>query len=261
VKFYSSGMYVRLGFAVAIQVQPEVLLVDEVLAVGDYAFQWKCNTHMMNVRESGTTIAIVSHNLPVIRRMCDRVLVLHRGEARYLGPAPEAISVLHELLGDERELEEDDGELTMVGGAEIESLVLLGEDGQPTHDLGSGDEGVLRAVVRFDRAYVDPVFRVCIRNAENVIIYYETTFGTSLGAFEPGERATFDARITMRLGSGTHEAEVDVISSDVKSTLTRPDRLAFFIAPRRMFHGIVDLEAEFAVHRCDDTAEAAAGDA
>jgi hypothetical protein len=216
---------------------------------------------MMSVRESGTTIAIVSHNLPVIRRMCDRVLVLHRGEARYLGPAPEAISVMHELLGEQRELEEDDGELTLAGGAEIESLVLLGEDGQPTHDLRSGDEAVLRATVRFDRACAEPIFRLCIRNAESIIVYYESTLGTSLGAFDAGERAIFEARIAMRLGTGTHDVEVDLINSDVKSKLTRPHRLAFFIAPRRMFSGIVDLEAEFAVHRCDDPAEAAAGDA
>jgi ABC-type polysaccharide/polyol phosphate transport system ATPase subunit len=261
VKFYSSGMYVRLGFAVAIQVQPEVLLVDEVLAVGDFAFQWKCHTHMMNVRESGTTIVIVSHNLPVIRRMCDRVLVLHRGEARYLGPAPEAISVMHGLLGEQKELEEDDGELTFVGGAEVESLVLLGKDGQPTHDLKSGDEAVLRAAVRFDQPCAEPMFRLCIRNAEGVIVYYESTIGISLGTFDAGERATFEARMEMRLGPGTHEVEVDLISSDVKSKLVRPHRLAFFVAPRRMFSGLIDLEAAFGVHRGDDPAEAAAGDA
>src|SRR5436305_2549977 len=75
VKFYSSGMFVRLGFAVAVQSEPDVLLVDEVLAVGDMAFQIKCFDRMAEIRASGTTVAVVSHNLNAVRLMCDRTMV------------------------------------------------------------------------------------------------------------------------------------------------------------------------------------------
>src|SRR5881409_3037703 len=79
VKFYSSGMFLRLAFAVAIHVDPDVLLVDEVLAVGDLAFQLKCFSRMAALQERGTTIVVVTHNLGVVRRMCRRAVVLRRG--------------------------------------------------------------------------------------------------------------------------------------------------------------------------------------
>ena len=85
MKFYSSGMFVRLGFAVAVAADPRVLLVDEVLAVGDLAFQIKCFDRMMQMRDGGATVVVVSHNLNAVRRMCDRTIVMHDGEVRYDG--------------------------------------------------------------------------------------------------------------------------------------------------------------------------------
>ena len=91
VKRYSSGMYARLGFAVAAHVDPDVLLVDEVLAVGDYAFQMKCYARMDELRSRGTTLVLVSHNFDIIRRVCDQGLVMYRGQAIFQGSANEAI--------------------------------------------------------------------------------------------------------------------------------------------------------------------------
>ena len=76
VKRYSSGMYVRLGFAVAAHVEPDVLLVDEVLAVGDASFRHRCIQHMHKLRKNGTTVLFVSHNMHLVREMCDQVLLL-----------------------------------------------------------------------------------------------------------------------------------------------------------------------------------------
>jgi ABC-type polysaccharide/polyol phosphate transport system ATPase subunit len=89
VKRYSSGMLVRLGFSVAIHVDPEVLLVDEVLAVGDYAFQTKCYNRIDRLRESGIATIFVSHNMDRIRQYCDRVLLLEHGSIVRQGPADE----------------------------------------------------------------------------------------------------------------------------------------------------------------------------
>ncbi len=98
VKFYSSGMFVRLGFAVAVEANPDILLVDEVLAVGDIAFQVKCFDRMMEIRQSGTTVLVVSHNLHAIRMMCDRTAVLEHGELRFDGDTSDAIGLYHDLL-------------------------------------------------------------------------------------------------------------------------------------------------------------------
>ena len=87
IKHYSSGMYVRLGFAVAIHTDPDVLLVDEVLAVGDQAFQQKCMERIYQLRQNGVSIMLVSHNLSDVARMCDRAIWLQDGESHLEGPA------------------------------------------------------------------------------------------------------------------------------------------------------------------------------
>lgn len=97
VKHYSSGMYMRLAFAVAAHLDPEILIVDEVLAVGDAAFQEKCLGKMDQVRGSGRTILFVSHNMGAIERLCARTLVLEAGRVAYLGPTRGAVA--HYLAG------------------------------------------------------------------------------------------------------------------------------------------------------------------
>ncbi|MGV1003162.1 MAG: ABC transporter ATP-binding protein [Candidatus Nanopelagicales bacterium] len=93
IKHYSSGMYLRLGFAVAVMVRPEILIVDEVIAVGDEEFQRKCFDHLLSLRKAGTTMIIVSHGLNYITDLCDDALWLDRGHVRALGPAREITKV------------------------------------------------------------------------------------------------------------------------------------------------------------------------
>jgi ABC-type polysaccharide/polyol phosphate transport system ATPase subunit len=100
VKFYSSGMFLRLAFSVAIHLHPDVLLVDEVLAVGDLAFQLKCFERMQELQHEGTTIVVVTHNLGMLRRMCDRAVVLDRGRMVYSGDVDHAVGEYHERLAD-----------------------------------------------------------------------------------------------------------------------------------------------------------------
>jgi lipopolysaccharide transport system ATP-binding protein len=91
VKRYSSGMYLRLAFAIAAHLDPEILLVDEVLAVGDSSFQRKCLNKMDDVRNAGRTVLFVSHNMPAVTRLCPRTIVLEKGSILFDGPSHEAI--------------------------------------------------------------------------------------------------------------------------------------------------------------------------
>jgi lipopolysaccharide transport system ATP-binding protein len=91
VKHYSSGMYLRLAFAVAAHLEPEILLVDEVLAVGDARFQRKCLQKMQDVGQEGRTVIFVSHNMPAITRLCQRALLLEYGQLQHDGPAPQVV--------------------------------------------------------------------------------------------------------------------------------------------------------------------------
>jgi len=100
VKYYSSGMYVRLGFAVAVNVEPDVLLVDEVLAVGDERFQQKCLERVREFQTDGRTIIVVSHSADLLRQICDEILVLERGTLVTVAPPGEAIRTFHDVLID-----------------------------------------------------------------------------------------------------------------------------------------------------------------
>jgi ABC-2 type transport system ATP-binding protein len=116
VGHYSSGMFARLGFAVAIHVDADVFLADEVLAVGDRPFKKKCLAKMQEIRDSGTTLFYVSHAAGSVRKMCDRVLVLEKGRLTYDGDVDEGIKFLHydddteeNALDNEEELDEEMG--------------------------------------------------------------------------------------------------------------------------------------------------------
>jgi lipopolysaccharide transport system ATP-binding protein len=97
VKHYSSGMYLRLAFAVAAHLEPEILLVDEVLAVGDARFQRKCLQKMQDVGQEGRTVIFVSHNMPAITRLCQRALLLEAGQLQHDGPAPQVVGAYMNL--------------------------------------------------------------------------------------------------------------------------------------------------------------------
>jgi len=99
VKFYSSGMYVRLAFAISVHVNPDLLLVDEVLAVGDEPFQEKCMKKITEFQEEGRTIVLVSHSARQVEEMCDRVIVLSHGSVVFDGGAKEGIEALRNSFG------------------------------------------------------------------------------------------------------------------------------------------------------------------
>jgi ABC-type polysaccharide/polyol phosphate transport system ATPase subunit len=98
VKQYSSGMFMRLGFAVATEIDPDVLLMDEILAVGDAAFRQKCSTRIDEFRQRGKTIVFVSHDLGAVRQLCHRVLWIHHGMLLGDGPADQIVAQYEELL-------------------------------------------------------------------------------------------------------------------------------------------------------------------
>src|SRR5688500_6212020 len=93
VKHYSSGMYLRLAFAVAAHLDPDILLVDEVLAVGDARFQRKCLDKMEDVRQAGRTVVFVSHHMPAVTRLCPRTILLEDGAITFDGPSHEAVGL------------------------------------------------------------------------------------------------------------------------------------------------------------------------
>jgi len=124
VKFYSSGMYVRLAFAVAVHTDPDILLVDEILAVGDEAFQRKCLDKIRSFQEQGRTIILVTHSSSQVTELCDWVILLDKGEVRYEGEPNAGVALLRENLEERRKAEGDHSDAVMGRGAILGTRVF-----------------------------------------------------------------------------------------------------------------------------------------
>jgi ABC-type polysaccharide/polyol phosphate transport system ATPase subunit len=172
VKNYSSGMYVRLGFSVAINVDPEILMVDEVLAVGDESFQRKCMEKFADFRAEGRTVVIVSHALGTMRTMCDEVAWLDHGRLLDVGPPEELVD---QYIGASHE--ERVGPVEHVGDAggarwgsheiRIDAVEML-QDGRPSTLAQTGADVTFRIRWSADQSIDDPVFSLAIHTREGV---------------------------------------------------------------------------------------------
>jgi ABC-2 type transport system ATP-binding protein len=140
VKNYSSGMTVRLGFAIAINVDPEILIIDEVLAVGDVAFQQKCLEKIEDFRKDGRTIILVSHGLSVVAQICDTAIWIEKGELQEVGTAQEVVSNYYATSHDAMPVEENEiGQRWGTGEISISKIQLLNNSGTPQRSFQTGD--------------------------------------------------------------------------------------------------------------------------
>jgi lipopolysaccharide transport system ATP-binding protein len=168
VKRYSSGMYVRLAFAVAAHLEPEILLVDEVLAVGDLAFQQKCLLHMSGLTHKGMTVVLVSHVMSSIQSCCTRALFLEDGVVAAEGkPAAVIERYRRAMQGNKAPAE---GASASREGVSIVGFEMFGEDGKPTRDIRFGEEVRIRIDLRAERRVERPMINFGIKRGDGVII-------------------------------------------------------------------------------------------
>lgn len=161
VKFYSSGMFVRLGFSVAAHLQPDVLLVDEILAVGDMLFQSKCLEHISHLCRQGCTIILVSHDEERVRRVCDRGILLDRGRAICQGDLNSCYAQYHKLPG-----EGWIGETKRAGNqkVEIREVEFLDAQGMPQKTFQVGQPMTMRVHLVPREPVDDPIVGVCFNS-------------------------------------------------------------------------------------------------
>ncbi len=138
VKFYSSGMYLRLAFAVAIHTDPEIFLVDEILAVGDEPFQKKCLKKIKELCASGKTLVVVSHDLDLVSQICDRGVVLEKGNIKFDGTAMEAVDVMRDQPLGTTVKHRNEGDL-LVAQQKLETLAINKRDLESAISTGSSE--------------------------------------------------------------------------------------------------------------------------
>jgi ABC-type polysaccharide/polyol phosphate transport system ATPase subunit len=243
VKFYSSGMYVRLGFSVAIHISPQILLLDEVLAVGDVAFQLKCFDRMREMQRRGTTIVMVSHNMHAIRLLCPRVLLLRKGVLEFDGDSETAISRHHQFLtldSSEDHFGKSGMPVTILGRTVL-------RNGIETAAAEQDDTIEVTWTIRFEQAVTSPhaIFRIL--SDDGTLAYsMHTTFGSGWQDFSPGDTTEVRVRFQPRFGGGgTFRLLLDVTDTKgVKVLGTEFEGPRLYVAGKLATGGLGDARAE-----------------
>jgi ABC-type polysaccharide/polyol phosphate transport system ATPase subunit len=163
VKTYSTGMYVRLAFAVAINVDPQLLIIDEILAVGDVTFQQKCFEKFVDFRNEGRTIVLVTHAMNSVRDMCDRAIWLEHGKLVAEGDPSDLVESYTERMLGERGVRSDGSTRRGSGEVQIEHIEMFVSDGtEPVKRFRTGDDVRIRLYYRTEKAIPRPVFGIAI---------------------------------------------------------------------------------------------------
>jgi len=240
VKIYSSGMYVRLGFSVAVHVDPDILIIDEVIAVGDEDFQRRCFDHLYKLRRQGTTIVVVSHSLGLMQTLCDEVAWLDHGRLLQAGSSPKVVRAYLDQVntneaervesaqagGPAPELDLADGQKPIV----VEGIEVIGPDG-PGHPVArTGQPLTIRIHYRAHRPVEAPIFSFAV----------EDQAGTHMA--NPGLRTSSLSPELVLSGSGS-------VDYSVERLVLAPGEYFFSFAIHDA-HGLVrlDLRSRVSVH-------------
>ena len=188
VRTYSSGMYMRLGFAVAAHLDVDVLLLDEVFAVGDEEFQRKCFGKIFEFKQRGGTIVFVSHDAAAVDRLCGRAVLLRNGEVAFDGPTREAITQYHRLLAEEREPDERGSGLSEYGSGEVRiaDCRLLGPDGEARRQFQPGEALSVRLRVVSSVSVPAPTLSWELRDETGLVLAAGNEDTAGIG-WRPGE--------------------------------------------------------------------------
>jgi hypothetical protein len=205
VKRYSSGMYVRLGFSIAAHLDPDVLLLDEVLAVGDASFQRKCIQRITELKKNGTTIVFISHDLRAVQQLCDRVILLKKGQIEADGDPAETIELYKSLSGQLGGPAAGGWGREPTGEAVVTSIGFYDENENECLEFETGKP--LKAVLnyRVDKPLTDVIFEVQFYSQEGRLssFFSSETLGRTID-LEPGEGSiTFDCS-SVGLGPGVY---------------------------------------------------------
>jgi lipopolysaccharide transport system ATP-binding protein len=285
VKTYSSGMMVRLAFAVQSQIDPDVLIIDEALAVGDAKFQAKCFDRLCQLKENGTSILLVTHSVDQIVTHCDRALLLDSGQQLMLTePRTVTNHYLDILFGREKRTTDEQINTTHVtpsnldlsisidryserdfynpneyrwgdGAACITDFELTNKTKNPNrHVIDCGDWIQLRVAIRFDLNIIEPIFGVTIKNKEGITIFGTNTLIQSHHEFtqlgSPNSSCIIAADIHCILNHGDYFISLGLASKDGEAVIPhdrRYDSIHFQISPTQELLGIVKLDTNLRI--------------
>jgi len=248
VRTYSAGMYMRLGFAVAAHVDADVLLLDEIFAVGDEEFQRKCFGRISQFKQQGGTIVFVSHDASSVERLCERAVLLRGGLVDFDGPTHEAILRYRSHLAEDRDPAERGAGLTEWGSGEarIADVSLQGADGEERMQFVGGEQLTVRLRVVSDRSVPPPKLQFELREWGGALIAGGSHDTSVLGWDGAGEQVfRFDVD-ELPLAEGRFKLRFGLVSADGAHLYHwLDDALRLYVIPQERDAGLVRLEGRW----------------
>jgi ABC-type polysaccharide/polyol phosphate transport system ATPase subunit len=258
VRTYSSGMFMRLGFSVAAHIQSDVLLLDEVFAVGDESFQRKCFGKIAEFKNRGGTILFVSHDAQAVERLCDRAVLLRQGEVAFDGETREAIAAYRRLLSADANPDELEAGLKEWGSGEarIVTAQLLDDDGDERVQLAAGEPATVRLVLASDPGIAAPRVSLELRDDGGLVLGTVTQDTSALGWNGGGERELRFRLPRLPLADGRFHLRFALTDAESGRPLhTLDDAVRFFVFPAGAETGAVLLDGTWSLQEIGATAE------
>ncbi len=235
VKFYSSGMKVRLGFAVAAHLEPQILIIDEVLAVGDSDFQKKCLGKMDEVAHNeGRTILFVSHSMPAIKTLCTKGLLMEDGKLKYLGTT---INTVNQYFKKEaiKEGHFVPGRLDTSEQVIVKEVTIRNQHGVKTETFQVGDDLSVKLLLESEEQFDQPNIGIVIRSNYGAVSVANTMIdGIKSGVFWKGENVVSCTFKNLPLLPQEYHLSVIVRANDAKTILTKSKDIGYFLVATRM---------------------------
>ena len=255
VRTYSSGMYMRLGFSVAAHIRADVLLLDEVFAVGDEEFQRKCFGKIAEFKQRGGTIVFVSHDAQAVERLCDRAVLQRQGEVAFDGPTREAIARYRYLLAEDRSPDEVAAGLREWGSGEarIVEAALLDADSDERLQVAAGERLVVRLVVAAERDVPPPNVSLELRDENGVLLGGLTQPTAEIGW--DGRAGRIELRYelaSLPLADGRFRLRCSLVEPDGRLLHSLDDALSFFVFPTGTQTGTVLLAGRWSMQEIAD---------
>ena len=249
VRQYSSGMFMRLGFSVAIHTDPELLIVDEVLAVGDLPFQARCLDRIKAMRAEGVGVLFVSHNLVAVQNLADRAILLERGEQITAGDVNTVVGAYHDLLATSASARRVGDEVPASGDLELLDVRVTDEHGGRPPLWVPGQRVRVEAEAKAVRDTPEGLigFRI-VKEGVGIVATWRAEEGPFVPALRAGESATIAIDLQLNLAEGAYTLEMGVAKRDWTVVMARLDPAAnIAIGTRRFATGIADVSPSISV--------------
>jgi lipopolysaccharide transport system ATP-binding protein len=252
VKEYSSGMYVRLAFSTAIHVDPDILIVDEALAVGDAVFANRCVRKFEELRERKITVLFVSHDLGLVKQLSHRAILLLNGRIAAQGSPNDVINRYIGLVLEKQQSRNQKEDRVRGsyrhgdGSSEILSVQILNARGEDVTSIASGEPVTVRLRSRFHQATSDPMVGILLRTRIGMDVYGTNTRieQQPLGDFQPGDELEVDFRLECWLTPQPYTLTVATQNADGSSHDWLDDAIAFDVVDTRVAAGVANLRAK-----------------